>query len=356
MSDEKLDFDEMMALMGVRPIDAPQKKGRGRSAAGPTRPQPAQRPPPPTAPPARSLTTKPIPPASPARLPPPAELRLAEAEAALRTTTEALAAQTAALAAQTAALHAAQAQLAAADAKLREVEGHRQSVHQALQARTAELEAVKSGALGEQEASFTALLKDRGLAPSTESDLFLRAIADAHLGAKLVGLLSTHERSALQAFLDDHLALRGGCPTCPDPAGRALMRVVRGRCDLCEGSDMRRRAADLTEALLLAGHNRVVFVGGSPAYYTQLDKLLSDRRLRITKVPNGRNIRKEDAKSHLQNSHLIVIWGNTIIDHRVTELYTKQPADKARVLTVAHRGMTGMMERVTRALRIEGDA
>ncbi len=384
MSDEKLDFDEMMALMGVRPIGGPPsgKRGRGGQPAANANAQPNDRanhrtgegtttrvqPPASAQPSVGAPSSESFPPSStfasskppagsaPGRASPALELRLAEAEAALRSSAAAFAAQAAAFAAQAAALSEAQAQVAGLTAKLKEVEEHRSSLHQRFEARTTELEALKAGQQSEEDASFTAMLTDRGLAPRTEADLFLRAVADAHLGAKLVGLLSTHERSALQAFLDDSLALRGGCPACPDPAGRALMRVVRSRCDLCEGSDMRRRAAELTDALLVAGHNRLVFVGGSPAYYTQLDKLLIDRRIRVTKVPNGRNIRKEDAKSQLQNSDLIVIWGSTIIDHRVTELYTKQPADKARVITIAHRGMTGMMERLTRTLRSEGDA
>jgi hypothetical protein len=386
MSDEKIDFDEMMALMGVRPIGAPPsgKRGRGGQPAANANAQPSERTnnrtgegtnaralpaasaqPPvgapssasfPTSSTASTATAASKAAAASGRASPSLELRLGEAEAALRSSAAAYAAQAAALAAQAAALSEAQAQVAGLTAKLKEVEEHRSSLHQRFEARTTELEALKAGQQSEEDASFTAMLTDRGLAPRTEADLFLRAVADAHLGAKLVGLLSTHERSALQAFLDDSLALRGGCPACPDPAGRALMRVVRSRCDLCEGSDMRRRAAELTDALLVAGHNRLVFVGGSPAYYTQLDKLLIDRRIRVTKVPNGRNIRKEDAKSQLQNSDLIVIWGSTIIDHRVTELYTKQPADKARVITIAHRGMTGMMERLTRTLRSEGDA
>lgn len=359
MTDDDVDFDALMSKMGVRQLSAPQKPGRRAAAPQPQRApatsapiasaptasaRPAERPAGPSPEPQR----RPV--AAPAHREAPLELRLAEAEAAHRAALAALQARELALAEREGRLEAMAAELAARGAELQELKRHNASLHQSLSERDAKLQALRAGPAGAQDTALEAALLQRGLKPSTEADLFLRAIAEARAGAALVALLNTHQRDDLEEFLEDRLALRGGCPSCPDPEGRAVLRVGRERCDLCEGSDLRLKANELTQALLLTGTSRVVVVGGSPSYHQQLRRLMTDRRLQFTFVPGRRQLSKDIAQAHTQNNDLIVIWGGTIIKHSVSELYTTQASRRARIVPIAHRGIGRMMGMLAEAL------
>ena len=242
---------------------------------------------------------------------------------------------------------------AATEAKLAEVSEalgalqarHRESVASRERVERALSEAL--GAIPPPRPALTALLEDRGLVGTDEASFALRAIGDARLGTSLLGLLEVQDPAATRAWLDERMALLCGRPDCPAPPGRAVVTVPPERCDVCGGSDIRRAVRRFIDACLITGLLRVVIVGGSPRYHRQLSELVTDQRVRLRLIPGDRRRSAKQAKADQEGADVVIVWGGTMLDHSVSELYGTGPA---RVVRVPHRGIARMLEQAADAM------
>jgi hypothetical protein len=111
-----------------------------------------------------------------------------------------------------------------------------------------------------------------------------------------------------------------------------------------EGSDVRQAAWALSAALRDLSIDRLLIVGGSPSYHIQLQELFGGALdLRLIDGTARRNLRQ--ARADVQWADLAVVWGGTILDHRLSELYTGEA-----VVLIPHRGIVGMMRQLTESL------
>ena len=137
------------------------------------------------------------------------------------------------------------------------------------------------------------------------------------------------QRDALQRRLDSRPAPTPASETTPPPV---------------EGSDVRQAAWDLTTALRALDIDRLLIVGGSPSYHSQLQSLLSEAiTLRLIDGKSRRNLKQ--ARADLQWADLTVVWGGTILAHRVSELYSGES-----VVQIPHRGIVGMMRQLSESI------
>ena len=137
------------------------------------------------------------------------------------------------------------------------------------------------------------------------------------------------QRDALQRRLESRPAPAPAVETFPPPA---------------EGSDVRQAAWELAAALRELDIERLLIVGGSPSYHSQLLSLLGEAvKLRLIDGKSSRNLKQ--ARADLQWADLAVVWGGTILAHRVSELYTGES-----VVQIPHRGIVGMMRKLSESI------
>src|SRR5690606_38461797 len=92
-------------------------------------------------------------------------------------------------------------------------------------------------------------------------------------------------------------------------------------CEVCGGSANRAAVDGLVEAFGAAGWSRLCVVGGSPGTRTELESLVAGRiELRLVEGA-GTKRTSAHAAADLAWANLVVIWGGTELDHKVSNLY-----------------------------------
>lgn len=203
-----------------------------------------------------------------------------------------------------------------------------------------------AAAAGPREDSLESVFRRRGLVGEDEAVAALRVLLDSRRFAAMQGLLRVTEPNEAVSLLRAQVALHCGREDCPAPNGVSILRGSPERCEVCEGSDMRRGLRRFSEALMLEALLRVVVVGGSPGYHRMLREGV-DRRVDLRLVAGDARRTGSQAQADLSWAQLVIIWGGTILDHKVSELYSGGPA---RTLRIAHRGLSGLLDQVVRAL------
>lgn len=90
-------------------------------------------------------------------------------------------------------------------------------------------------------------------------------------------------------------------------------------CSICGGQQNRAAIDQAIGALAARGFRRVVVVGGSPGTHDELRGLIGDRlELRLVAGTDRRTGR--DARADLAWADLVVVWGGTELDHKVSKL------------------------------------
>ncbi|MCB9762034.1 MAG: hypothetical protein H6739_19585 [Alphaproteobacteria bacterium] len=334
------ELDRLMAEEGVTPL--------GQPAPRPSRPQA---------------------PAAPRPSPPPAAARaprsdLAEALHALeqaRARIAALEPLTGALAAKEAELQRLRATLALReaeqiglteerDAARAEAEAARRRLDQATAARQdlqRQLDAVPAAA------SLAALLTGRDLRPAEHAEVLAGLAVD--FPEALRDAIQVAPAAPLAQLLEERVALTCGDPSCAPGGGVVHVQVEPARCEVCGGSDIARAFQGLLDACRQSPATplRLLIVGGSPSYRTQLDALARPHRgaLRLDFIDGKAKQRVQRVRDRVRGADLVVIWGATIMDHATSAAV--ESAGGA-TLAVRERGITRMLAAVAAALERGG--
>ncbi|HZW87457.1 MAG TPA: hypothetical protein VFF12_00135 [Myxococcaceae bacterium] len=151
-------------------------------------------------------------------------------------------------------------------------------------------------------------------------------------------------RSLLEAELYRHCST----PACVAAATRSGRKPVhtahRTACESCGGSDNRRAEEALVSACQRAGIRRVAIVGGSPSVREELRDALSARlELRLVDGTERRTLTQ--ARLDLDWADLVLLWGGSELDHRVSTLYTgAAPALRRKLVHTSKRGIAALLE------------
>ena len=117
----------------------------------------------------------------------------------------------------------------------------------------------------------------------------------------------------------------------------------RASCERCGGSDNRRAVTDFLEACRRRGVRRVVVVGGSPSVREELQSRLGTA-LELRLIDGTERRTQDRAKGDLEWADLVLVWGSSELNHKVSLLYTTgSPALRHKVLTVARRGVAALL-------------
>ncbi len=135
------------------------------------------------------------------------------------------------------------------------------------------------------------------------------------------------------------------CVAAATSSGLTPVRTAhRTACLSCGGSDNRRAEEALVAACQRAGVRRLTIVGGSPSVREELRDALSGRLdLRLVDGTERRTLAQ--ARLDLDWADLVLLWGGSELDHRVSTLYTGGPPHLRRKLVhTSKRGIAALLE------------
>jgi len=151
-------------------------------------------------------------------------------------------------------------------------------------------------------------------------------------------LAKVHE--ALRARFFVHCA-SSDCAAEARASGReAVLTDAKKSCEHCGGSVNRRAETDFIDACRRHGVRKVLVVGGSPAVRDDLQEHLGGA-LELRMIDGTERRTAERARGDLAWSELVLIWGGSELDHKVSTLYTQVRSPK--VVLVAKRGVAALL-------------
>lgn len=146
-----------------------------------------------------------------------------------------------------------------------------------------------------------------------------------------------------------HPGSRSGAESDPRP----VLRVAQPQCTNCGGSNNQRAVDELLAACERAGVRNVVFVGGSPAVRKELTALMGEA-LDLRLVEGTRSRTRAVADADIAWADLVVVLGTSELAHKVSLLYTDDPAARKKAITVRRRGVEAIAQAITGSDRVEG--
>jgi|GEM_PF-812807 len=116
-------------------------------------------------------------------------------------------------------------------------------------------------------------------------------------------------------------------------------------CGVCHGSNNQRAATALKAHLAAAGLTHLLIVGGSDDTRTEVDLLLDGDGLEVRQIDGTRAQTLKVAKEQMNWADVVVVWGSSELDHKVSNLY-KAPPPGHRLVTLHKRGIEAMCNEV----------
>lgn len=199
-----------------------------------------------------------------------------------------------------------------------------------------------------------ALLESLGFRGEAAGAAALAVLVDAKLTRPGKVRIDDAKLDGARRVLRDALAPVCGSPVCVAAAARerpgaAPLEVPAAACCICEGSEQRRGATRLGRVAARRARTRLVVVGGSPETRRQLTELVT-APVELRLVDGVGRMTADVARAHLAWADLVLIWGSTELDHKVSQHFSSA----ANAITVAKRGVASLLEAA--AARLERGA
>jgi len=194
-----------------------------------------------------------------------------------------------------------------------------------------------------------------GYGPGPARDRARAALEGAQLTRSGKTRMSAEKLERAAALLAGTFSLHCPGAACVEAARRSgrepLAAATKAHCGHCGGSDNARAARDLLEACRRVGIGRLLVVGGSPSVREELHGVLGSA-LELRTVDGTERRTGERAKSDLEWADLVLLWGATELDHKVSAHYAHPPAARRRrVVHVARRGIAALLGAAVEHLR-----
>ncbi|MFN3201242.1 MAG: hypothetical protein ACE366_22770 [Bradymonadia bacterium] len=207
------------------------------------------------------------------------------------------------------------------------------------QQRIAEAKLSRLDAPKPNESTLRDLLRARGCADDDEMMLVVEGLLASRPEVLLDQSLSRPE--ALLTALDAEVIFTArDLPPGPRPAV-VIPVSAQQRCELGPASDLTAAYEGFVDLCRRHALKRVVIIGGSPSYHAQLKALerVMAGAPRVSLIDGTRRHPERRARPHLKGADLVVIWGQTMLAHAVSEQYR----GAGQRVTVVRPGLTGML-------------
>jgi hypothetical protein len=200
-----------------------------------------------------------------------------------------------------------------------------------------------------------AWLTSVGFGPGPSRNAARAALEEAQLTRPTKARMSAQKLERAMAELDARFSLHCASPACAEAARRSghqpLPAATKALCPHCGGSDNARAARDLVSACASAGLKRLLVVGGSPSVREELHAALGNA-LELRTVDGTERRTQDRARSDLEWADLVLLWGSTELDHKVSTHYAHPPtAQRKKVVHVARRGIAALLTAAVEHLR-----
>ena len=199
------------------------------------------------------------------------------------------------------------------------------------------------------------VLREKSVDPVVEGAALLGAVLERRGWEALLELL-VPEGGPASELLESRIRLWCGHSECEEElvggSNRiSLLQVAEEtRCENCRGSDNRRAINRMTGFLRRAGRTRLLVVGGAPDSWAQLNEI-APSTIRVKTIDGTERRTKRQAADDLRGADMVVVWGPTLLAHKVSALYTEQrEAHPGRILLCNRRGIAGLAREVLRNL------
>jgi hypothetical protein len=198
-----------------------------------------------------------------------------------------------------------------------------------------------------QDVDIDSFLSDAGFDLPDVRSRAREALETAGLTRAGKSRMSSAKEERARTVLDERFFRHCATPACAEAAsrsGRVPARTAnRARCSSCGGSDNRRAEEALVAACRHAAVRRLVIIGGSPSVREELRDALADRlELRLVDGTERRTL--SQARLDLDWADLVLLWGGSELDHRVSSLYTGAAAPLRRKLVhTSRRGIAALL-------------
>jgi len=129
-------------------------------------------------------------------------------------------------------------------------------------------------------------------------------------------------------------------------AGRTVVPAADpSQCQVCGGSVNQRSIDEMVAACAARGWHRLLVVGGSPNARDEISRILHGRlELRALDGTIARTLKQ--ARADLGWGDVVVVWGSSQLDHKVSNLYTGP-----QVVTLHRSSIQELATEVVRAAR-----
>jgi hypothetical protein len=186
-----------------------------------------------------------------------------------------------------------------------------------------------------------------GFGPGPSRQAARAALEQVQLTRPGKARMSQQKLERATAELNSRFSLHCSSPACTEAARRSGRQVLpaatKALCPHCGGSDNARAAQDLLASCAKAQVRRLLVVGGSPSVREELHAALGGA-LELRTVDGTERRTQDRARSDLEWADLILLWGATELDHKVSSLYTRPPeAQRKKLVQVARRGIAALL-------------
>jgi hypothetical protein len=188
------------------------------------------------------------------------------------------------------------------------------------------------------------LLIELGFRSDAEQSLARAALEAAKLTNPRKSRIRTDKIARARALLQERFVF--ACVQCapsvrPAFPQAALVTVSDDRCSSCGGSANVAAAARFLVACQRRDIRKVVVVGGSPRTRQEVLRLLPGIEFVLIDGTAGMNANR--ARHHAGWADLVLVWGSTQLDHRVSRHFTSTRPN-ADVVVAAKRGVAGLLD------------
>lgn len=195
-----------------------------------------------------------------------------------------------------------------------------------------------------------ALLSELGFGDDDAYAEARKALEASKLTTSRKQRIDAAKRSRVEALLSSQFLVTCGDDGCDARAeGRQVLSAASpDQCQVCAGSANRRALDAAVDQTRKAKISRIVVVGGAPAVHETLRRMKPPQwELRIVEGTARRTA--DQAKGDLRWADLVIVWGATELDHKVSELYTvhRDP----RCVTINRRGLAALFDAIAEHTR-----
>ena len=202
--------------------------------------------------------------------------------------------------------------------------------------------------------AIAALLAELGFTATPSQRAARRQIEAAALTNRTKVNIQRGRREAVEELVRTRIARSCGAAPCDRvlaTSGREVIAVEPPFCEVCRGSEGERALLQMADAMVASGRTRLLVLGGAPASRTQIRESLRGRPIEVEFIEGDRPTGDKRARELSAGADIIVIWGGTILDHKVSQPFADLGEFSGKRITIAQRGAASLARGVIEHLR-----